>query len=114
MEFELHETSVNCIRTKPNGTRDVVISFDAHLNDIAPHVRGMLTNHELRELRQWFESQRELTASPTEGAQLFDRLQSLALGARLSFTDNGHIDQNKVDEIQGVVNEIHLALAHAA
>lgn len=63
MKFVQSQETVSCIRTVvSNGKRkDVVVAeFDERLNEVAPHVAGLLRDEELRSLEEWLEERARL------------------------------------------------------
>ena len=71
MEFVQSGNQIDCVRISRDrergvASRRVVVSFDAHLETIAPHVKGLLKRTERRQLQQWLEDRRSLKAKPTE------------------------------------------------
>ena len=59
MRFETDENQVLCIRIidvkNSPITEETVTTFDAHLEEIAPHITACLYAEERQELQQWFD-----------------------------------------------------------
>ena len=59
MRFETDKNQVMCIRiihgNDDKTTEKIVTTFDAHLNEIAPHITSCLNAEEQQELQQWFD-----------------------------------------------------------
>ena len=54
MRFVPVGRSIECQRLGSDGAYHHVVSFDAHLELIAPHVAAVLSGSEQHELRLWF------------------------------------------------------------
>tara|TARA_R110000782_G_scaffold158433_4_gene250556 strand:- start:4516 stop:4965 length:450 start_codon:yes stop_codon:yes gene_type:complete len=59
MRFETKNNKVKCIRTakgqRDNNKEAIVVTFDAHLHEIAPHVMSSLSANEQQELNHWLD-----------------------------------------------------------
>ncbi|GJM05391.1 MAG: hypothetical protein DHS20C09_13820 [marine bacterium B5-7] len=59
MRFETKNNQVKCIRTIIESSGDsketVIVTFDAHLHEVAPHVMASLSANEQQELKHWLD-----------------------------------------------------------
>ncbi|MFD2231985.1 hypothetical protein [Alkalimarinus sediminis] len=63
MNFVQTNHAVQCVRTHQESGRtvsEVVVSFDAQLSTIAPHVSALLSTDEINQLSAWLEERKQL------------------------------------------------------
>ena len=75
MRFETDENQVVCIRIIDGKdseiTEMIVATFDAHLEEIAPHIASCLSADEQQELQQWFDDRAVLQDQSIREAILY-------------------------------------------
>ncbi|MGR8947450.1 MAG: hypothetical protein ACU84Q_05345 [Gammaproteobacteria bacterium] len=112
MEFVLNGTSVECHR--PRRAADgssLVTTFDAHLTEIAPHIRGALTVHEQRELKRWF-SKRSRQTSAGALRSAFERIERIARRAKRVDSINSELSRKRVAALSSEISALEHALEY--
>lgn len=104
MEFVQNGNQIDCVRTSRNRRKDdvsrvVVASFDAHLETIAPHVKGLLKRAEIKQLENWLEDRRKLKAKPA-AETILETLPGLLMQAREAVDQLPVIDERLFAELQ--------------
>ncbi len=64
MKFTIDKEQIVCERRGADGERSVIVSFDAKLDAVAPHVAAALSLDEQAQLESWFTERRMLRAKP--------------------------------------------------
>ena len=109
MRFQVNGSRVECHRFQTRNKYSLVASFDAHLEEVAPHVAGALTSFEVQELEQWM-LERKRNASMTGLDKALRRIQSLAQRARAT-VHRGEIPQRETAEkIKDIADSVRYAV----
>jgi hypothetical protein len=70
MKFEVAGSKIICSRIDTTVEDDTkyrpVVEFDAHLDEVAPHVAAKLTQGEIAELERYLADRRRIRANPTQ------------------------------------------------
>ncbi len=98
MRFEIDGNQVKCIRPEKNNLE--IISFDAHLNEVAPHVEALLNDNECYQLELWLR-ERQQVLKFSKGQVALSALPELIAEACLALDKEPEISENlfqKLDE----------------
>ncbi|MDE1464163.1 hypothetical protein [Spartinivicinus poritis] len=112
MQFKLEGASIHCIRKhksrKTNKiNEEVVVSFDSHLKEVAPHVAARLTEDEIFSLRHWLKEREQINQEPT-AQNLLEALPDVIEKATEALAELDHLDKITYDKL---VNMIEIFLS---
>ncbi|WP_163836272.1 hypothetical protein [Spartinivicinus ruber] len=107
MHFKLEGASIHCIRTHTNHktntiTEEIVVSFDSHLQEVAPHVAARLTEDEIFSLRHWLKERDQIDQEPT-AQNLLEALPDVIEKATEALADLDHLDKITYDKLVNII-----------
>ncbi|MBY4677336.1 hypothetical protein [Marinobacterium arenosum] len=120
MKFVTEGDKVNCVRisTDPHTGKPVeavVVSFDANVDRVAPHVAAELGPQEIAQLEQWLQERARLQAAladkPVEVAVL-EALPGVLIEARQALATVDRLDGAVYSQIRETVRQLNEALDH--
>ena len=111
MDFVVNGNEVRCLREKRDGSGESVciVTFDQHLEAIAPHVCAVLSAHEQQELQDWLELRRRSHSQPMT-ALMVEALPDLLLQARDAVISGVEIDQKLFAELELALEQFRSTL----
>ena len=111
MRFEIDRNQVKCIRPEENDA--VVITFDAHLNEAAPHVLALLNDGECHQLELWLKA-REQVQNSSKGQAVLRALPELLAEACVALENESEISQSLFNKLDDAVEQLSKAMTSKA
>ena len=108
LRFEIDGNQVKCIRPEDNDA--VIITFDAHLSELAPHVVALLNNNECNQLELWLKNREQIQNSSTGQAAL-SALPELIAEACLALGKEPEISQSLFDKLDDAIKQLSKVIA---
>ena len=109
MKFKINGNRVECYRPVTENEWTHVTSFDAHLEEVAPHVAGALTSFEVQELQQWMRERKRNASTSGLNSALF-RIQALARKAQQTL-DKGDVPRkDTVNKLKDTADSVRQAV----
>ncbi|MCX4029168.1 hypothetical protein H0A36_07835 [Endozoicomonas sp. SM1973] len=109
MYFKVVGSRVQCIRQQLNTdntlTETMVVSFDSHLTEVAPHVAAKLSSDEIGELKCWLRG-RNVPKQIISEYHLLEMLPEIIAEANFILAKQSHLDKKTFYKLTHSIEEL--------